>query len=93
MKFFPAEQLGGVAMVKALAAPFRSVRFIPTGGVNAGNVAAYLAVPSVLAVGGTWMVAPDLLAAEDWAGVTERTRPPVAAIRAVATRFDDYSPK
>ncbi|MEV8511884.1 bifunctional 4-hydroxy-2-oxoglutarate aldolase/2-dehydro-3-deoxy-phosphogluconate aldolase [Dactylosporangium sp. NPDC051484] len=74
VKFFPAEQLGGVPMVKALSAPFRSVRFIPTGGVNAGNVADYLAVPSVLAVGGTWMVAPDLLAARDWDAVTSRTR-------------------
>jgi 2-dehydro-3-deoxyphosphogluconate aldolase/(4S)-4-hydroxy-2-oxoglutarate aldolase len=74
VKFFPAEQLGGVPMVKALAAPFRSVRFIPTGGVNTGNVADYLAVKSVLAVGGTWMVAPDLLAARDWDAVTSRTR-------------------
>jgi 2-dehydro-3-deoxyphosphogluconate aldolase/(4S)-4-hydroxy-2-oxoglutarate aldolase len=74
VKFFPAEQLGGVPMVKALAAPFRSVRFIPTGGVNTGNVADYLALPAVLAVGGTWMVAPDLLAARDWDAVTGRTR-------------------
>ena len=74
VKFFPAEQLGGVPMLKALSAPFRSVRFIPTGGVNAGNIASYLALPSVIAVGGTWMVAPDLLAANDWAAVTARTR-------------------
>jgi len=74
VKFFPAEQLGGVAMLKALSAPFRSVRFIPTGGVNAGNVASYLALPSVIAVGGTWMVAPDLLATKDWAAVKNRTR-------------------
>ncbi|WP_345130141.1 bifunctional 4-hydroxy-2-oxoglutarate aldolase/2-dehydro-3-deoxy-phosphogluconate aldolase [Dactylosporangium darangshiense] len=74
VKFFPAEQLGGVPMVKALAAPFRSVRFIPTGGVSAGNIADYLALPSVLAVGGTWMVAPDLLAARDWDAVTSRTK-------------------
>jgi 2-dehydro-3-deoxyphosphogluconate aldolase / (4S)-4-hydroxy-2-oxoglutarate aldolase len=74
VKFFPAEQLGGVPMVKALAAPFRSVKFIPTGGVNTGNLAAYLAVPAVAAVGGTWMVAPDLLAAGNWTEVTARTR-------------------
>jgi 2-dehydro-3-deoxyphosphogluconate aldolase / (4S)-4-hydroxy-2-oxoglutarate aldolase len=73
VKFFPAEQLGGAPMVKALAAPFRSVRFIPTGGVNTGNLADYLAIPAVVAVGGTWMVAPDLLAARDWAEVTRRT--------------------
>ncbi|WP_245736249.1 bifunctional 4-hydroxy-2-oxoglutarate aldolase/2-dehydro-3-deoxy-phosphogluconate aldolase [Micromonospora pattaloongensis] len=81
VKFFPAEQLGGVAMIKALAAPFRSVRFIPTGGVNAGNLADYLALPAVVAVGGTWMVAPDLLAAGDWDEVTRRTAAAVAAAR------------
>jgi 2-dehydro-3-deoxyphosphogluconate aldolase/(4S)-4-hydroxy-2-oxoglutarate aldolase len=82
VKFFPAEQLGGVTMVKALSAPFRSVRFIPTGGVNAGNAASYLTLPSVVAVGGTWMVAPDLLAANDWAAVTERTRKALEGIDA-----------
>lgn len=80
VKFFPAAQLGGVDMVKALSAPFRTVRFVPTGGVNTGNLAAYLALPSVLAVGGTWMVAPDLLAARDWAEVTRRTADAVAAV-------------
>jgi 2-dehydro-3-deoxyphosphogluconate aldolase/(4S)-4-hydroxy-2-oxoglutarate aldolase len=79
VKFFPAEQLGGAGMVKALAAPFGAVRFIPTGGVTTGNLADYLAVPAVLAVGGTWMVAPDLLAAGDWAEVTRRTAAAVAA--------------
>jgi 2-dehydro-3-deoxyphosphogluconate aldolase/(4S)-4-hydroxy-2-oxoglutarate aldolase len=82
VKFFPAEQLGGVAMIKALSAPFRSVRFIPTGGVNAGNIASYLSLPSVVAVGGTWMVAPDLLAAKDWPAVTARTREALEGIDA-----------
>ncbi|WP_213454480.1 bifunctional 4-hydroxy-2-oxoglutarate aldolase/2-dehydro-3-deoxy-phosphogluconate aldolase [Rhizomonospora bruguierae] len=79
VKFFPAEDLGGVRMIKALAAPFRAVRFIPTGGVNTGNLADYLALPSVLAVGGTWMVAPDLLAEGRWDEVTRRTAAAVAA--------------
>jgi 2-dehydro-3-deoxyphosphogluconate aldolase/(4S)-4-hydroxy-2-oxoglutarate aldolase len=74
VKFFPAEQLGGAAMVKALSAPFRGVRFIPTGGVTTANLRDYLALPSVVAVGGTWMVAPDLLAAGQWDEVTARTR-------------------
>ncbi len=74
VKFFPAEQLGGAAMVKALAAPFRQVKFIPTGGVTTDNLDRYLALPSVLAVGGTWMVAPDLLKNRDWAEITRRTR-------------------
>ncbi|GAA1036873.1 bifunctional 4-hydroxy-2-oxoglutarate aldolase/2-dehydro-3-deoxy-phosphogluconate aldolase [Virgisporangium ochraceum] len=73
VKFFPAEQLGGAAMVKALAAPFRQVTFIPTGGVTTDNLDRYLALPSVLAVGGTWMVAADLLKNRDWAEVTRRT--------------------
>jgi 2-dehydro-3-deoxyphosphogluconate aldolase/(4S)-4-hydroxy-2-oxoglutarate aldolase len=81
VKFFPAEQLGGIGMVKALAAPFRSQRFIPTGGVNTANLAGYLAHPAVLAVGGTWMVAPDLLAAGRWDEVTARTAAAVAAAR------------
>jgi 2-dehydro-3-deoxyphosphogluconate aldolase/(4S)-4-hydroxy-2-oxoglutarate aldolase len=82
VKFFPAEQLGGVPMLKALSAPFRSVKFIPTGGVNVSNLGAYLALPSVLAVGGTWMVAPDLLTAGDWSEVTARTKAALETIDA-----------
>ncbi|MEV0726248.1 bifunctional 4-hydroxy-2-oxoglutarate aldolase/2-dehydro-3-deoxy-phosphogluconate aldolase [Micromonospora purpureochromogenes] len=81
VKFFPAEQLGGVAMIKALAAPFRSMRFIPTGGVNAANLRDYLGQSAVLAVGGTWMVAPDLLAAGRWDEITNRTAAAVSAAR------------
>ncbi len=81
VKFFPAEQLGGAPMVKALSAPFPGVRFVPTGGVTTANLAAYLALPAVLAVGGTWMVAPDLLAAGDYAEITRRTAAAVAATR------------
>jgi 2-dehydro-3-deoxyphosphogluconate aldolase/(4S)-4-hydroxy-2-oxoglutarate aldolase len=80
VKFFPAAQLGGAPMVKALAAPFRSVRFIPTGGVNTANLAEYLSIPAVVAVGGTWMVAPDLLAAGNWAEVTRRTADALGAV-------------
>lgn len=78
VKFFPAEQVGGAKMIKALAAPFRNVRFIPTGGVNTTNLPDYLALPSVFAVGGTWMVAPDLLAAGKWDEVTRLTASAVA---------------
>lgn len=56
LKFFPAEQLGGVQMLKAIAPVFPSVRFIPTGGINGENISAYLAHPSVVAVGGSWML-------------------------------------
>jgi 2-dehydro-3-deoxyphosphogluconate aldolase/(4S)-4-hydroxy-2-oxoglutarate aldolase len=61
VKFFPAEAMGGVAFLKALAGPFRDVRFVPTGGINVENLADYLRVPQVAACGGSWMVAPPLV--------------------------------
>jgi 2-dehydro-3-deoxyphosphogluconate aldolase/(4S)-4-hydroxy-2-oxoglutarate aldolase len=80
VKFFPAEQAGGVAMIRALTAPFQSVRFIPTGGVNAANVRSYLDIPAVMAVGGTWMVPPDALAAKDWKRVVGLVREAVQLV-------------
>jgi 2-dehydro-3-deoxyphosphogluconate aldolase/(4S)-4-hydroxy-2-oxoglutarate aldolase len=62
VKFFPAETLGGVAALKAIAAPFPGVRFIPTGGITAVTAASYLALPCVAAIGGSWMVASQLIA-------------------------------
>lgn len=59
VKFFPAAAAGGPASIEALSAPFSQMRFIPTGGISAQNIDAYLAVPSVLAVGGSWMVPTD----------------------------------
>lgn len=84
VKFFPAEQAGGVKMIKALTAPFRNVRFIPTGGVNAANVKSYLDIPAVVAVGGTWMVPADALAAGDWARVTALVSEAVAVTGSAA---------
>jgi 2-dehydro-3-deoxyphosphogluconate aldolase/(4S)-4-hydroxy-2-oxoglutarate aldolase len=81
LKFFPAAHAGGPAAIRALAAPFGSVRFIPTGGVSADNLAEYLREPAVLAVGGSWMLAPDLLRARAWELVTERSREAVDAAR------------
>ena len=69
LKFFPAEAAGGVAFLKAVAGPYRSVRFIPTGGIDAGNLGAYLALPSVLACGGTWVARMELIAAGDFVAV------------------------
>lgn len=62
VKFFPAEAMGGAAFLRALSGPFRDVSFIPTGGVNASNLGDYLRLPGVVACGGSWMVAPALLA-------------------------------
>jgi 2-dehydro-3-deoxyphosphogluconate aldolase/(4S)-4-hydroxy-2-oxoglutarate aldolase len=62
VKFFPAEPMGGVKFLKAVAAPYKDVRFIPTGGIDAANVGQYLAMAQVTACGGSWMVKPELLA-------------------------------
>ena len=69
VKFFPADVNGGVPAIKALAAPFTGVKFVPTGGVTAANLPAYLGHPAVLAVGGSWMVARDAVASQDWDGI------------------------
>ena len=68
VKFFPAEAAGGVKMIKNLLGAFRftGVRFMPTGGINLGNVAEYLSVPEVVACGGTWLVPKDALATGDY---------------------------
>src|SRR5690606_34603367 len=58
LKFFPAEQAGGIAFLKALSSPLAGVRFCPTGGVSASNARDYLALPNIICVGGSW-VAPD----------------------------------
>lgn len=80
MKFFPAEQAGGVAMLKALEGPYghTGMRFVPTGGINAGNLRSYLERPSVAAIGGSWMVEKKLIAARDWHQIEELTRAALA---------------
>ncbi|GAA1635459.1 bifunctional 4-hydroxy-2-oxoglutarate aldolase/2-dehydro-3-deoxy-phosphogluconate aldolase [Georgenia ruanii] len=82
VKFFPAGTSGGAAAIKALAAPFGQVRFVPTGGIGPANLHEYLAVPAVAAVGGSWMVPRDLVAAGDFAAITELTADAVALARA-----------
>jgi len=61
VKFFPAESFGGAKTLKAMAAPYGDMRFVPTGGINAGNVMDYLSMPSVVACGGSWMVERGLI--------------------------------
>ena len=78
-KFFPAEAMGGLATLKALAAPFPEVRFCPTGGIRADSAAQWIACPSVLCVGGSWIVPPG---ERDMAAVTTRARD-AAALRPV----------
>lgn len=71
LKFFPAMQAGGPAMLKAWHGPFPEVRFCPTGGVHAGNAAELLALPNVVCVGGSWLTPADAVKAGDWARVTQ----------------------
>lgn len=61
VKFFPAEQAGGIAMIKAMAAPYQNLKFMPTGGINAGNLKDYLSCDKILCCGGSWMVKGDMI--------------------------------
>lgn len=83
LKFFPAGTSGGVPALRALSAPFPQVRFIPTGGIGAANAGAYLELPSVAAVGGSWMVPPSLIAAGDFAAIEHLAREAVGLAAAV----------
>src|SRR4029078_5925364 len=80
LKLFPAEAGGGVATLKSLAGPFPGVRFVPTGGISAANAASYLTLPSVAAVGGSWMVAPQLVRSGDFEAVTRLAGEAVALV-------------
>ncbi len=71
LKFFPAMQAGGPAMLKAWSGPFFDVKFCPTGGVTPDNAANFLALPNVVCVGGSWLVPPEALAQGDWARITQ----------------------
>lgn len=86
VKFFPAEPLGGPGMLKALAAPFTGMKFIPTGGISAASLPAYLSQPAVTAVGGSWMATRALISAGDFAQITKLTAEAVSlAAGAAAT--------
>jgi len=74
LKFFPAMQAGGPAMLKAWAGPFFDVQFCPTGGVTLQNAPELLALSNVVCVGGSWLVPGDALAAGDWARITQLAR-------------------
>lgn len=74
LKFFPAQAMGGPSAIKAIAGPFPGIRFIPTGGISAENLAGYLALPNVLACGGSWMVARKLLEQRDFAQIRSEVR-------------------
>jgi 2-dehydro-3-deoxyphosphogluconate aldolase/(4S)-4-hydroxy-2-oxoglutarate aldolase len=83
LKFFPAEALGGVAMIEALSAPYRhtGLRFMPTGGVNPGNLESYLRLQTVAAVGGTWLAGKQDISEGRWGDIANRCH---AALETVA---------
>ena len=85
VKFFPAEAAGGVKMIKNLLGAFRftGVKFMPTGGVSAANLADYLAVPEVLCCGGTWVVPKDALASGDWSAIERLASESAAIVRRI----------
>ena len=96
VKLFPAAAMGGVGFLRALAGPYPTVRYVPTGGITPANVAEYLAVPFVAAVGGTWLATPDVVAAGEWetirglaadaAAMVRRARSTTASLPAAVDR-------
>lgn len=74
VKFFPAEQSGGLAKIKAMAAPYVNMKFMPTGGINAKNLTSYLDFNKIIACGGSWMVPGDLINAGEWDKIEQLTR-------------------
>ncbi|WP_372385598.1 bifunctional 4-hydroxy-2-oxoglutarate aldolase/2-dehydro-3-deoxy-phosphogluconate aldolase [Vibrio sp. BS-M-Sm-2] len=80
LKFFPAEASGGINMVKSLLAPYTDIEIMPTGGINPNNIKDYLAIPRVLACGGTWMVDKKLIEEGNWEQLANLTREAVKLV-------------
>lgn len=83
VKFFPAEQFGGVATIKALAAPYVGLKFMPTGGVSAKNLKDYLSCKSIIACGGSWMVKGDMIKAGEFDKIKSLTEEAVALAKEI----------
>jgi 2-dehydro-3-deoxyphosphogluconate aldolase/(4S)-4-hydroxy-2-oxoglutarate aldolase len=82
LKLFPAQQAGGIGMLKAMGGPFPDVMFCPTGGVSAATAPDFLALPNVACVGGSWLTPADAIVAGDWARITELARQAVGLRKA-----------
>ena len=83
VKFFPAEASGGVKTLKAIAAPYQGVKFIPTGGISASNLSDYLSLASVHACGGSWMVKKELISAGEFGQISAMAREAVALVQQI----------
>lgn len=80
LKFFPAEQNGGIAMLKALGGPYQSLSFCPTGGINANNYKKYLALSNVTCVGGSWVAPGELVHDQNWTAITQLAKEATATL-------------
>lgn len=83
VKFFPAEQFGGVEAIKALSAPYTTIKFMPTGGVNARNLKDYLSCDKIVCCGGSWMVKGDLVKAGDFEKIRELTAEAAELVKSI----------
>ena len=83
VKFFPAENAGGLKMIKAMSAPYTMMKFMPTGGINAENVGEYLACDKILACGGSWMVKGDLIKEGNFAEIEKLTAEAAAIVKEI----------
>ena len=83
VKFFPAENAGGLKMIKAMSAPYTMMKFMPTGGINATNVRDYLACDKILACGGSWMVKGDLINAGNFAEIERLTKEAAGIVKEI----------
>jgi 2-dehydro-3-deoxyphosphogluconate aldolase / (4S)-4-hydroxy-2-oxoglutarate aldolase len=81
LKFFPAEALGGAKVLKAYASPLSDITFCPTGGITLDNAPAYLGLPNVICVGGSWIMPPDVIAARDWGRIETLARQAAGLVR------------
>lgn len=81
VKFFPAEASGGVKMIKALLGPYPELQIMPTGGINMNNIKDYLAIPNVIACGGSWFVDKALIKSENWSEIARMTREVVSFVQ------------
>ena len=83
IKFFPAEQAGGVAMIKAMGAPYTMVKFMPTGGISAKNLSEYLSCSNIVCCGGSWMVKGDLITDGKFDEITALTKEAVELVKSI----------
>ena len=83
IKFFPAEQAGGVAMIKAMGAPYTMVKFMPTGGISAKNLSEYLSCSNIVCCGGSWMVKGDLITEDKFDEITALTKEAVELVKSI----------